>query len=122
MKSIYLSCGCRSNSVNTITGQPSCTTHFDLPGGVHPVAPPNLEGRKARCICGRIETSSIDLAFFEFRGPGSRAGNATCKNCRYHDVAHTPEKRAKNKYICDNFESIESFEFDSFYCGCRGWD
>lgn len=121
MSNVILSCGCRSQSING-KGEPSCITHFDMPGGVHPIECPNLEGRKARCTCGRTEISSLDLAFFEFRGPNSRAGNVTCKNCRYHDVAHRPEIWAKNKSVCHNFEPIKNFEFDLFYCGCSGWD
>lgn len=122
MKNIFLSCGCVSNSTNMKTGQPSCVTHFDIPGGVHPIIPPNLEGRKARCTCGRTEDSSLDLAFFKFCGPGSREATVVCKNCRYHDVAHRPEIWAKNEHVCHNFEPIGSFDTDRFYCGCFGWD
>ena len=119
--SIMMSCGCRSQSTNA-KGEPSCPTHFDTPGGVHPVEAPNLTGRKARCVCGKLEDSSLDLAFFEFRGLGSMQGATTCKHCRFHRVAHTPEITKKNKLVCLNFESIGEFEFDSYYCGCFGWD
>lgn len=119
--SIMMSCGCRSQSTNA-KSEPSCPTHFDMPGGIHPIETPNLAGRKARCACGKLEDSSLDLTFFEFRGLGSMRGARTCKNCRFYDVAHTPEKRHKNKHICQNFEALKEFEFDSYYCGCSGWD
>lgn len=83
----------------------------------------DLTNRKAICDCGRIERSSEDLPFFEFRGEGSRAAKITCKHCHYHDVAHTPETMATNSALkCTNFEPHGPFEFDLFYCGCRGWD
>ena len=121
MENIMLSCGCRAQSING-KGEPSCPTHSTMPGGVHPIECPNLEDRKARCDCGKVEKSSLDLAFFEFRGAGSRAGWNTRKNCRYDKVAHRPEITNKNKAVCLNFESIGSFEFDKYYCGCYGWD
>jgi hypothetical protein len=118
MQNIMLSCGCCANS--TCNGKPSCTTHFDIPGGVFPVEPPNLEGRKARCAqCGNTSKSSLELPFFEFRGIGSHQGNETCKNCHYYKIAHKP---GAHSGICGNFESVGSFEFDNFYCGCRGWE
>ena len=122
MSNVMLSCGCRANSVNMKTGEPSCVIHSDMPGGVHPIPAPDLTGRKARCHCGNTRNSSLDLAFFEFRGPGSREGTESCKNCGYHRVAHTLEIQAKNDGICKNFESIGSYEFDEYYCGCDGWD
>ncbi len=80
-------------------------------------------GRNAKCGCGRIEPSSTELAFFEFRGDESTAAKYTCKHCGYFEVAHTPEVMARNAALkCTNFEPRGAFEFDVFYCGCRGWD
>lgn len=82
-----------------------------------------LTGRQARCTCRRLEPSSRDLAFFEFCGEGSERATKTCKNCHYHAVAHTAAVMAKNDALkCTNFEPHGPFEFDSYYCGCRGWD
>lgn len=83
-----------------------------------------LEGRTARCICGSVVASTTPhIAFFEYRGEGSRSATTTCKNCRYAEVAHTDEARRKNpRLLCTTFEPHGAFEFDSFYCGCRGFD
>lgn len=79
--------------------------------------------RVAKCGCGRAEPSSKHLAFFQDRGPDSKDAQHTCKQCHYYDVAHTPEVMARNKNLkCTDFEPHGAFEFDSFYCGCRGWD
>ena len=117
MQKIFLSCGCAANSTNN--EKPSCVVHSGSPDGVHSIDAPNLEGRRARCVCGQLRPSSLDLAFFEFRGVGSPEGKRTCKNCRYYEVAHKP---GAHNGICKNFESIRAFEYDSFYCGCYGWD
>jgi hypothetical protein len=84
----------------------------------------DLTGRVAKCSCGMTRTSDPDLAFFEYRGADSKCASNTCKHCRYYDVAHTDEVRAKNPggRICSNFEPIGPYEWDIFYCGCRGWD
>jgi hypothetical protein len=74
----------------------------------------NLEGRLAECMCGNKEPSSTNLAFFEFRGVGSRSAVETCE-CGYYEVAHP------NRY-CEQFKPRGPYEFDTFYCGCRGWD
>ena len=120
-ENVILSCGCRAQSING-NGEPSCPVHSTIPGGVHPIPPPDLEGRMARCDCGKMAKSSLDLAFFQFRGVGSREGDETCKNCRYYKVAHRPEVTNKNNSVCLNFEPIISFELDKYYCGCYGWD
>ena len=86
-----------------------------------------LIGRTAKCSCGRTEPSDFNLAFFEYRGEGSRVAQVRCGTCAYHDVAH---ERAKNdptathlKRILDHeFHPIGALDHDIFYCGCRGWD
>lgn len=86
-----------------------------------------LQGREARCYCGRTRPSTDalegehgKLAFFEYRGPESERAQKTCRHCRYHDVAHKP---GSSKHVCDNFEAmVEGYEYDTYYCGCRGWD
>ncbi len=71
-----------------------------------------LAGRQARCSCGQTCASDgaapgfIDVPFFEYWGPGSMKAEEQCV-CGYYRAAHG--KR-------------EPDQFDSFYCGCRGWD
>lgn len=79
--------------------------------------------RTAKCGCGRIEPSSADLPFFEFRGEASLDAKRVCRHCHYFEVAHTPEVMVRNAALkCTTFEPHGAFEFDVFYCGCRGWD
>jgi hypothetical protein len=80
-------------------------------------APPSLEERMAECHCGRkMKSDPSMLAFFEFRGEGSREAKDRCKNCSYYEVAHSRGIK------CQNFVPHGAFETDKFYCGCNGWD
>ena len=90
------------------------------------IAPEFLDGegslveRKARCCTQASERdSSLDLAFFEYRGPGSRSALLSCKNCGYYEIAHQKEG---HKQSCNHFEPHGSWEYDRYYCGCRGWN
>jgi hypothetical protein len=77
--------------------------------------------RQARCTCGRIVPSDPALAFFEDRSAGTQ--DDTCRNCRYHKVAHTRKQAGEHvsHFICDRFEPLtEGREFDSYYCGHGG--
>jgi hypothetical protein len=85
----------------------------------------------ARCSCGALKASnSPSLAFFEFRGEGSRAAEQTCANCGYAYTPHVAELIKdfiiKETVIeagkCPGFKARGAWEYDSFYCGCRGWD
>lgn len=84
--------------------------------------------RMAQCTYCKVERPSAEsesLAFFQDRGPGFC--NDTCKVCRYYEVAHYPNASRVNpevpKQCQHSFEPmIEGYPFDSFYCGCRGWD
>jgi hypothetical protein len=91
----------------------------------------NISGRKATCSCGKIKDSSEGLAFFEFRGEGSKQATESCKNCGYYECAHNSEYVRKNNVsrktvvedgLCTGFVPHGSWEFDTFYCGCSGWD
>jgi hypothetical protein len=66
-----MACGCSANA--TCKEQPCCAIHgcLDVAGEL-----PNLEGRKARCAygCNHNVASSLSLAFFQYRGPGSPNG------------------------------------------------
>ena len=82
----------------------------------------NKIARHARCICYNTVKSSEDLAFFTYRGPGSLYATNVCENCGYNASAHR-NIITHRSLICSSFESKSSgHEFDSYYCGCRGWD
>jgi hypothetical protein len=90
-----------------------------------PAVPPDLTGRTARC-CDKsgIVPSSLDLAFFEYRGERSRAATDTCLHCRYALVAHERKQRGENisRHVCDSFEPHGEWDHDTYYCGHSGWD
>lgn len=76
--------------------------------------------RGAPCTCERPSSDRAELAFFEARGPGTQ--DRKCCNCGYFDVAHDRESRP-NSRACDEFAAVtDGHTYDSFYCGCRGWD
>ena len=77
--------------------------------------------RMAQCSCGKVEPSSRRLAFLVDRGPGSRAAAETCAHCRYTAAAHERTPR-RNPQVCNHFEAHGPFDYDTYYCGCRGWD
>ena len=81
---------------------------------------PNLSGRFAQCSygCDHSVPSHAGLPFFEYTGDGSRRAIIECKNCPYYEEAHGKG----HKQVCKNFEPHGAFEFDSYYCGCYGWD
>lgn len=133
-----LKCGCVAHGRKVIKGEyyPCCIVHNCIEVADEQ---PNLEGRNARCaytlaneeateaqrkyyrsrgwpICKGIVPSSIKLAFFEYRGPGSPS--LMCKHCHYTKGAH--ERHSKNS--CYNFEPHGPYKYDYYYCGCRGWD
>lgn len=122
-----LACGCAANATDG-DGNPSCAIHVGLCDTSIANVQPSLEGRTARCGCGRKEPSTVDLAFFEYRGEGSQAATGTCKHCAYFECAHDPAYMARmrnGKTVieqgkCEGFEPHGSFEFDSFRC--YGWD
>ena len=80
-----------------------------------------IEERKAKCAyCGTVEQSTWELAFYEYRGKGSNRARTMC-TCGYYEVAHEkPNMHIKLK--CQTFEPHGEYEFDDFYCSCRGWD
>lgn len=83
-----------------------------------------IEGRRARCYCGEETESTNPLAsFVQYRGPGSGWAVDHCR-CGYARVAHLKWNPLTGRAgITDHeFEERGPSEFDSFYCGCRGWD
>ena len=83
---------------------------------------PNLEGRTARCsMCGNtVPSTNEGLAFFQYRGEGSKAAEETCGMCSYNIIG-CPRMQVGTLEPHD-FAPRGAFEFDSFYDGCRGWD
>lgn len=81
-----------------------------------------LAGRMAKCSCGALCPSDgaprgyTEAPFFQYWGPGSEKAEEQCV-CGYYRVAH-----GKPHIPCTEFRQRQPDEFDSFYCGCRGWD
>ena len=82
---------------------------------------PNLSGRSARCVCGRMAPSNTGLPGFEYRGPGSRMATDVCV-CGYHRLAHHDEIRqaavSPTLRNCPGFRPQGALEYDGFACGC----
>lgn len=110
-------CGCAANAIRKVGDEwvDCCTIHDTI----EQTTMPDLTGRMATCSCGRKEPSNPDkLAFFEYRGDGSRRAQDQC-TCGYTQAAHAkPHVQAK----CEGFTPRGPFQYDSYYCGCRGWD
>lgn len=119
-----MKCGHAANAVNG-KGEPSCVICAGLTPDADVVAnEPSFGERLAKCSCGKTQPSSdrARLAFFEFRGEGSPAAMAHCKHCGYYEVAHNTGKPHLKGNVCEHFEPHGAYDFDLFYCGCRGWD
>jgi hypothetical protein len=111
-----MQCGHAANA--TAQGGPCCAICAPDTAAYLPCDAPNLAGRQARCSykC-KVVPSSTALPFFEYLGPGSAAARERCKTCSYFEAAHRPGTLA-----CDTFEPHGPYEYDRYYCGCRGWD
>jgi hypothetical protein len=102
---------------------PVCITH----GCIEVRRPPDMEERKARCMCGKTEPSTRwgEIAFFVFNGEGS-VWAATCGNCKYNECTHHQDYMdtlvGDRKVTCFDYVPRGPREHDSYYCGCRGWD
>lgn len=86
----------------------------------------HLIGRKARCYCGK-ERDSIEAkeheAFFEYRGPGMNNPPCSVGTCFYVESVHQEiNPHTGRPGVTDHAFVAREYEFDSFYCGCRGWD
>lgn len=126
-----MKCGCVAMGVLTArNGEklaeplPSCPIHncTELAD-----ARPPLEGRFAECAYlphGHARMpSSYDLAFFQFRGEGSREATEICV-CGYARAAHDDDGRLRMNLNskCPGFAARGAQETDKYYCGCFGWD
>ncbi len=122
-----MKCGCAAQGVLTAKAGvkfdppiPACLIHdcYEVADSA-----PDLSGRMAQCSYlpsgHAIKPSDPEaLAFFEYRGPGSKWATDICK-CGYAKVAHD-EKRIKCKV--GGFTPRGPHERDAYYCGCHGWD
>ena len=125
---MILVCGHEANA--TSNGTPSCA----ICDTTEVATQPDLTGRIARCAygCGSERPSTAPhLAFFEYRGPGSRYHLGHCA-CGYTLGAHDPAEMCRTvsgKTVIEDgrckygkVTPRDPAEFDSYYCGCRGWD
>lgn len=119
-----MKCGCVAQGHMTIIGGkpidppiPVCVVH-DCTDIVKDM--PDLTGRVARCSCGNTKPSSYDLAFFEYRGEGSKSAEQTCV-CGYDKAPHDPDNPYHHNIKCRDFRPRGPKD-DLYYCGCRGWD
>ena len=86
-----------------------------------------LEGREARCPHCKKTQPSVDfarLACFEYRGPGN---GRYCDRCSWAPTVHEdPDVQRRphvaRSWFAHEFTDAEGRQFDSYYCGCRGWD
>lgn len=87
-----------------------------------------LENRIAKCTnCSNTEPSSKKLAHFAYRGVGSTYALDNCALCPWLLSVHDGSSNGSNASAFEeasthDFESIGASEFDSFYCGCNGWN
>jgi len=130
LNQIYLACGCKAMAVITGTSLPSCPVH-----DCHEIVPsPNLEGRMARCEYSTLrngsphpsnyQPSSLALPFFIFKGEDSPKAKGQCAICPFHHQGSLPPEWAIKKGVVKphDFTPHGPFEYDSYYCGCLGWD
>jgi hypothetical protein len=121
--------GCGHSANATTNGKPCYAICIGLNDAATVVVEaPDLSGRKAICgSCGSIVDSSINLPFFEYRGPKSKTDTDYCI-CGMHKDAHEyNENRVVKQSVvqqgkCKGFVAAGPKEYDSYYSGCRGWD
>lgn len=105
-KAPLMQCGHTAQARNTATGDWVCVICFGSPEATTPIDnTPELSGRKARCSY----YGSIPRGRNHEGPPGCNRGErCLCEKPSAPELPffrHTPEE-----------------EFDSFYCGCWGWD
>lgn len=82
---------------------------------------PDTEGRMMRCsyfrTCGTEGPSNPNAAFWS---SGERERRlCAVPRCGYSIEAHLPEHPHRVRH---EFKPRDAAPFDSFYCGCMGWD
>lgn len=125
MGNVLMMCGHAADGYAT-SGWPVCVTCYPaIESQVEDQRTIDLTGRRAKCAYHHNENdtveSSFNLPFFEFRGEGSRDSKWHCKHCFYYEPVHDPNY-SHYKPLDHEFEAHGAFEYDRYYCGCRGWD
>ncbi len=111
---------CAIHNVCTVVGKPDLT-------GRMAVCAYRQGGRYAGPDHGTPVPSDWDLAFFEYRGPGSPMADEMCV-CGYYRQAHERQEILGNRPSiveegkCSGFRPHGPWETDEFYDGCFGWD
>lgn len=103
MKTTIMKCGHTAMAIDG-EGRPYCVICHGDPRSEIVDTPPDLTGRLAKCGCGNTRESSIELAFFEYKGPNSYASQNTCKLCKYHLRAHLPKWEYRIVMVRDWFK------------------
>lgn len=121
-------CGHTANAVMVESDEriPCCAICAPEPASytINPT-PRSLEGRQAQCTCGKAVPSddSGRLAFFQYRGPGMADPPCSVGRCFYVESVHQQiNPRTGRPGVTDHAFVARTYEYDSFYCGCRGWD
>ena len=81
--------------------------------------------RMAKCTCGKEVPSTPSL----LRTTAEQWAKDRCAVCCYALGAHSPESRVKphmRRAMGDGHEFVptppDARDYDTYYCGCRGWD
>ena len=85
----------------------------------------DLTGRKAACYKGcAVVPSSTSLPFFDYLGEGSRRATEDCGKCGMSVSVHQEISPSTGRpgVTTHGFVPCGGAEFDSYYCGCHGWD
>lgn len=91
-----LKCGCAAHARKKVGDEwvPSCVVH----DCIAQVVAPSFDGRMARCDCGKLQPSSVELPFFQYQGEGSPEATEKCK-CGAIERLHLPHWEAKIKVV-----------------------
>lgn len=135
----FMKCGHTAMAIDTRTKKPCCVICLGDPEAkIVDESPPDLTNRQARCshynTCKRQVPSSIDLAFFEYKGPNSKYAENVCHVCGYYTKTGNFQADGKLCYsnsdkampdVCINNGKecvYEPYKYDKYYCGCKGWN
>lgn len=134
---VLMLCGCvaQGYAVTALGNVPACVVHDCIELALT-LGSPLLEGRRAECHCKTQLPSSLDLAFFVYRGPGSPVslGCASCSlvpgSPQHQDgkCMHVKKGLRWSENVADWEPNGKSYVArgpmltDAFYCGCDGWD
>lgn len=77
-----------------------------------------------------VSSDAKKLAFFEYRGPGSDFAKNRCTECTYNRNVHTDQPDHGESWAGKHGRGVSDHafvvrgpaEYDSYYCGCWGWD